>query len=186
MKCSHIPKWLALIALLPASFAGAQQDVPAAPKQFTPGPVALPSSVDKVQAAKATVLVIPEADILRGIELSAKQREVLSANLRTAKFSAHAQTSFAVKDLAAQRLPSGELLQVMQQSIAPSGPLITFGDQCTVADYSEDQVAALQKVLAAQVRAQGGDADAFVAKVPKDCRRKQMVYYMKAVLLVAK
>ena len=186
MKHTRNSRSLALIALLPATFAGAQQDVPANPRPFNPEAVTLPSSVDKLQAAKAAVLVIPEADILRGIELSEKQREALTANLRKAKFSTYAQTKFDAKDLAAQRLPSGELLQVMQQNFAPSNPPFTLGDQCAVADYSDDQVTALHKVLVSQVRAQGGDADAFVAKVPKDCRRKQMVYYMKAVLLVAK
>jgi len=164
----------------------AQQDVPASPKPFTPATVALPSSVDKIQAAKASVLVIPEADIFRGVELSTAQRETLSSNLRKANFSAFAQKSFTAKDLAAQRLPSGELLHVMQQSIAPPTSPFGYVDPCAVADYSEDQVSALRKLLSSQLRAQGGDVDAFSANVPKDCRRKQMVYYMKAALLVAK
>jgi hypothetical protein len=187
MKRSQLSNLFALGALIGlASLASGQQDVPKTAKLYTPAAAALPSSVDKVHTSKASVLVIPESDIFRGVELSPAQREALSSNFRKAKFNSYAPKNFNPQDIAAQRLPSGELIVMMQQNVAPPTSPLALADPCAVADYSEDQVTALHKVLVAQLRSQGGNVNEFAANVPKDCLRRQMVYYMKAALVVAK
>lgn len=178
-----------VVAVLISLPVNAQQKVP----PLGQGGVTLPSSVDKLKARSTPVLVIPEEDIFKGINLTDTQKLALTSNLRSARFKAFEyQRSIDAKDLAAQRLPSGELFQILPGAFAPTMMQQTLpglglpGDPCMVTDHTVDELAALQKVLAAQLLATGGDVAGFVANAPKDCRRKQLIYFLKSAIFIAR
>jgi hypothetical protein len=175
---------VAVLISLPVS---AQQNTPPQPR------MSVPSSVDKLKARATPVLVIPEEDIFKGINLTDTQKLALTSNLRSAPFKAFEyKRSIDAKDLAAQRLPSGELFQILPGAFAPTMMQQTLpglglpSDPCMVTDHTADELTALQKVLAAQLVATGGDVTGFMANVPKDCRRKQLIYFLKSAILIAK
>lgn len=175
--------------------AGAQQNIPKGvlkdAAQIHPPVVNLPSSVDKTKAA-SPVLVIPEAEIVKGIDLTPAQHEALTRNLKSARFQAVSSHTINPHDLAAQRLPTGQLVQMMQMSPTPAMTmqytptgLGGLADPCQLADYTDKQVAALHALLVTQLKAKNFNTGDFESHTPKDCRRQQMIYYMEAAALLA-
>jgi hypothetical protein len=151
----------------------------------------LPNSVSKVQATPSAVLVIPDTELFKGLDLTGPQREALTMRLKTVPFQAF-QRTLSERDLLAQRLPSGEIFQVMRPGLAPTlmqqhlpAPGAQL-DPCAAPDHTDEEVAALRQVLAAQLRARGGDLAGFNAGYPGTCRRKQLVYLGKAAVVVAR
>jgi hypothetical protein len=187
--CSLIT-YICVLALV--SPAAAQQNTPAAPATIYQGNVALPNSIDRLKATKESVLVIPDGEIFQGANLSEAQKAALTANLKSANFKAIESGTLNPKDLAAQRLPNGQLFQVMQANFAPTmmqqNPAVGMFtlDPCATPDHTNEQLAALQRVLVAQLKVQGGDVDGFVVNVPKECSRKQLIYYVKSAVVIAK
>jgi hypothetical protein len=168
--------------------AHAQQNIPGAPTVRLQNSPSLPNSVDKLKAAKTPVLVIPEASIVEGLGLTEVQKATLTQNLRAAPFKTLAPQALSAKDLAAQKLPGGELLQLLPRerfATIPSSSTIPV-DPCAIADHTDDQLSALQKVLAAQLAQSGGDVNDFVSNVPKNCKRKQLIYFMRSAALIAR
>jgi hypothetical protein len=166
-----------VVVWLASPGASAQQQA------FTPA--TLPGSVDRTPAVSPMLLVIPEPEIFRGVELNAAQRTALSDNLRKAKFELAAQKSIDPAHVAAQRLPSGQTLNTMQ-FIGPLPGGLAAGDPCAMPDFSDEQVAALRTVLARQLQSQAGDVDGFRRNEPTGCRRTQMLYLMKSAQVVAR
>jgi hypothetical protein len=82
-------------------------------------------------------------------------------------------------------LPAGSNGKVMQQTFPGPGSL-GGADECTLVDFSDEQLAALKKLVVLQLKAQGGDVAGFISNDPPNCRRKQMIYYMKSVVLVSR
>lgn len=151
----------------------------------------LPNSVTKVKAQPSPVLVIPDAELFKGLDLSETQRAALTSRLKTIPFQTF-QKTLSDRDILAQRLPSGELFQVLkpgagamttiQQTLAaPGAPT----DPCAAPDHTDEEITALKKVLAAQLTSKSGDVSGFNAAYPTSCRRKQLVYLGKSAVLVA-
>ena len=180
---------LAVLASLPVA---AQQRTPQEATTLQGG-VTLPSSVDKLKTTATPMLVIPEEDIFKGTNLTEAQRLSLTNNLRSARFKAFEyKQSISMKDLAAQRLPSGELFQILPGAYAPTmmqqtlPGVGTLSDRCAMDDHTADELTAIKKVLTAQLSVNGGDVAGFVANIPKDCHRKQLIYYLKSAILIAR
>jgi hypothetical protein len=128
----------------------------------------MPSASMQPLAVPTPVLVIPDDELFRGLDLSAAQREALTARLKTAPFKVNSP-KLKPMELQAQRLPSGELFQViprtiplttMQQNLPAPGPGMGLGsaaDPCAASVFAEAEVLALRKVIAAQLLTRGGD-----------------------------
>lgn len=167
----------------------AQQNTPPAPGSLLKGDVSLPSSVDKGKASRTPVLIIPEAEIFKGANLSDAQKTALISNLKTAPFKTQQMTIFSDRDLAAMRLPSGELFQYQPASnLAPGGWSRTLSptNPCATPDHTDDELIALRKVLAAQLVAKKGDLNDFEKNIPADCRRRQLIYFLKSAAVIAR
>ena len=144
----------------------------------------------KVKRQPTSVLLIPDDDILRGLELSDAQRQTLIGRLKTAPFKvSRPELNFSERQ--AMRLPSGELFQampsfvvpqvLMQQTLPAPG---AAASACSEPGVTDVELLALRSVLAAQLRSRGGDEAGFNSGWPPDCTRKQMLYLVKASVLV--
>jgi hypothetical protein len=157
----------------------------------------MPSASMQPLAVSTPVLVIPDDELFRGLDLSAAQREALTARLKTAPFKVNSP-KLKPTELQAQRLPSGELFQViprtiplttMQQHLPAPGPGMGLGsaaDPCAASVFAEAEVLALRKVIAAQLLTRGGDVEGFGKAYPETCRRTQVLYLLKAAVVAAR
>lgn len=73
---------------------------------------------------------------------------------------------------------------IMQQ--VPNPGMFGIADECALVDFTDEQLVALKKLVVRQLTAQGGDVQGFSSNDPPNCRRKQMIYYMKSVVLVTR
>jgi hypothetical protein len=148
-----------------------------------PNSVALPAA--KVKPPEV-VLVIPEAQIFKGIDLNESQRKALSANLRGADFKAKAVGTLTSGELQMMQVPISQPKFLMQLLPNPGEFGTAAIDPCTMSEISPAQVTALSKLIAAHLRSTGGDAAGFEANVPAVCVRQQVAYMIKSAAAVMK
>lgn len=157
-------------------------------------PAELPSSV-AIPAAKPVlkpsqdglVLFVPENDIFKGVDLTDAQRKALSANLKAAEFRAKPTSTLTAMERQMMLVP-GSPTRLLQWTPGPGGLGIpnVVGDPCALIEVSDEQIAAMRKLIAAHLSLTGGDAIGFEQNMPTSCRRQQVVYFMKSARAVVK
>lgn len=146
-----------------------------------PNSVALPASKVKLPEV---VLVIPEAQILKGIDLTDVQRKALSANLRGVDFKVKPVGTLTSGELQMMRVPITQSQYLMQSFLPPGQAGTEAVDPCAMSEVSPAQVTALSKLIVAHLRSTGGDAAGFEANVPMACVRQQVAYMIKSAAAV--